>query len=111
MTLHPALIPEHHMINACRPGAQDETCAFLVMDFTGATPWRCAKGTSIQTTILHRLEVGTMVAKSDNCLGWPIVLVHELIDIVRAADSPDHKEGWSLTPTQQELVDMIFEKA
>lgn len=52
----------------CRPGKQDETCAFLGM---ADGKWLCTKGTDMEPIIMERLEAGSMTAKGDNCSGPP----------------------------------------
>lgn len=50
----------------CKLGKGEECCAYLAI---GAGGFECAKGTRMAYSIEHRLAIGSMNAKGDNCQG------------------------------------------
>lgn len=63
------MLPERQVLNVCRLGGGEATCAFLGIGSDGAL---CIKTEpNIAAEIRSRLAEGSMTAKGDNCSGPP----------------------------------------
>ena len=59
---------EQYLIETCKMGLGEETCAFIVM---GSGGFQCAKDDAVlRNTINLQLAEGSMTAKGDNCKGY-----------------------------------------
>jgi hypothetical protein len=62
---HP--IPRDYERDICKASRGKDTCAFLSI----SNGWKCLKGSSMEETILEKMQEGSMSAQADNCSGPP----------------------------------------
>jgi len=56
-----------HVVKVCRPGADAETCRYLVMSHDG---WECARGSGkLEAYIETLVKQGATTARGVNCSG------------------------------------------
>lgn len=72
-----------HVKEVCKIGKGEACCAYLVV---GPKGFECAKGTTLVYTIEHRLAMGAMNAKGDNCLGITAEFLMRVIEVQEAED-------------------------